>query len=269
VKLFPHYQLPPPWAGDFHTKYVKQIFYDGNDVDFFPESNTIARLWMERDEEEYYVRMGAVGGDKYFERLLPWYRSLDGKVLAFEGPNEPDVSHSAARRDLSAFTWSWVRRMRLQKYLTLSKGYNTISGLFSNGNPDITNVKTMQELWGAFAGTYLGLHQYGWPNMQDYYPWYSLRHRFLIEVRKGMGLSTPYIFITECGLDGTEQGQGGWQGIMNWEMYRGQLEWYNSELEKDNKVLGAFPFTSGPWGPLWKSFEVNEQQWKELGKSIM
>jgi hypothetical protein len=261
MKLCPHLQTVPSWAPTLfngRVSYVKQMFYNGDSVDQFPQCRTIARLWIGGDHVEgEYIKQGIAGARAYFDRLLPWYKALRGKVYAYESPNEPYVGDAEARNKLSIFTWEWVRLMR-------SYQLRSISGRFSRGNPDVTDPQAIRELWGAFAGTFLGVDEYGWPTMQECYPWYSLRHRFLVQVRKGMGLATNPIFIGETGLDGTEYNRGGWQDVCNWETYRDQLRWYDSELAKDRNVLAAFVFTSGPWEGQWTTFNMGYEQWREL-----
>jgi hypothetical protein len=143
-------------------------------------------------------------------------------------------------------------------------GFKTVSGNFSTGNPDVTSTEALRECAGAFAGTFTGVHQYGWPSIQADAPWYSLRHRFLVSARKTMGRATNPVLITECGLDGTQHGRGGWRDVCSWEAYKAQLLWYDAELAKDKNVLAAFVFTSGAWGDRWASFDVDEAQWRNL-----
>ncbi len=260
-KLSPHMQIVPSWAPglfDGRVLYEKHLFYGGDYEDRFPRCHTIARHWIGGDGvEAEYIQRGHQGGLDYFERLLPVYQALRGKVLAHEGCNEPGVSSSEARRNLSEFYRGWLYKMRAFRF-------RTVSGCFANGTPDVTQPQTVRELGWAFCGTYLGLHEYGPGAMQSESEWYALRHRKLVSVRKQIGLSTSPILITETGIDLTEQGRGGWRDVMNWEMYRDQLLWFDAELTKDKNVLAAFLFTSAPWGDKWQSFDVNKAQWKEL-----
>jgi hypothetical protein len=85
------------------------------------------------------------------------------------------------------------------------------------------------------------------------------------------GLVIPLV-ISEAGIDGTIANHPGpdglgWQDFVDyWRAsgldpdgvteYLRQLAWYDSELQKDDYVIGCTIFTAGASGPNWRTFDI-------------
>jgi hypothetical protein len=142
---------------------------------------------------------------------------------------------------------------------------------------------------------YLGFHEYDYPMMWRNVPHFCLHYRDILKVVRQHYPGRHIAIITECGLtqlarvnDGFKVGDVGWQAPVtdssavqklskelpenpDWnrgvksELYWKSLEWYNSELLKDDYVLGACIYCTGAGGG-WESFEsltVHERRNKE------
>jgi hypothetical protein len=200
---------------------------------------------------------------------------------AWQAHNEPVADTPDKMKRLADFEAERVR-------LLAERGIKSVVGNFAAGHPPL-------ELWPHFRpaleaikqyGGYLGLHEYSAPVMQfGYGPfqtepghdqgdegWLTLRYRKAYRQQlTPMGLDVP-LFITECGVDGTIKPRPGPEGE-GWEDFAGywkkdlqlgssgpliyvnQLAWYDSELQRDDYVLGAAIFVAGGSGE-WESYEV-------------
>lgn len=260
-KLYPQYQSVPEWAPGLvrqaGLRWVKKLFVNGNCDNPFAGARVVARLWIGGDgAEAEYVRRGERGGEEYFGRLQPWYEALRGSVYAFEGPNEQGVGTEEERANLDGFYVGWGRCMARGRLRTVNS--------FSDGTPDVTRKEVIGQLGNVWRySTFNGPHQYGWPTMATEAEWHTLRHRKLDAVLRGLGLPSRMVLITECGLDGTGHGAGGWKTICGWDEYRRQWGWYDGELQGDRLVAGAFAFVSGP-DARWESFNIGEGESRSL-----
>lgn len=157
-------------------------------------------------------------------------------------------------------------------------GFEPIAQNFGTGNG------TADQWLRLYPGTletyhFLGFHEYDWPTMDRLHQqglrdgnggrWLSLRYRRIMEggIRQKYGEKHVCI-ITECGMT---QGVQGGQDIGPWadqntvpgnrlqlpisaDDYWRTLLWYNSELLKDDYLMGACLFVTGDSGG-WATFE--------------
>ncbi len=218
----------------------------------------------------------------FADRLLPIATEPQrlAAIDCWEAYNEPVPSNEMQMARLAQFEAERVR-------LLAQAGVKSCIGNFSMGHPDLA-------LWPAFypalqaAKTYhgyLALHEYSAPYMwndTNVAPqrnpnamvedegWLTLRYRKVYrQYLQPAGLDIPLV-ITETGVDGVppnaNQGSG-WRGFIPlWQeegmirttdfgFYMEQLAWYDSELQKDDYVIGAAIFTlAGTAG--WESYEI-------------
>lgn len=265
-KLNPHFQQIPYWAkplwANCKNEWYKIVLPPIGDP--FPGKKGIGRPWIgtatESTEavEGRYIRDGAAGAERYFERLSQYY--LDRPYIwAWEGLNEPHPMGDAVfRAKLNEFLVRWVELMH---------GINkrTVILCLSVGWPD--QPEDILDFVDALALTdYWALHEYSAPTMQDDAGWHCLRYRRTIQALKNWGLHVPPLLITECGIDGGVIGQArtGWRThARDEEDFMGQLVWYDRELCQDDYVKAAFIFTSGPESD-WLDFDVNETLTRKL-----
>jgi hypothetical protein len=203
-----------------------------------------------------------------------------GLVDAWEGFNEPVPGDEEQMRKLAELEAERVR-------LLAENGLRAVVGNFGTGQPPL-------EWWPAFRpaleaaqdhGGWLGLHEYSAPTIWyntnrealdfDSDPgdegWLTLRYRkvysqFLIP----WGLQLPLI-ITETGVDGLVTDRPGPPG-KGWKDFGGywaelgmgpdsagnyveQLAWYDSQLQKDDYVLGASIFALTAFRE-WETYQL-------------
>lgn len=189
---------------------------------------------------------------------------------AWEGYNEPVTVDAEQMKQLAELEAERVR-------LLAREGIRSVVGNFGTGHPKL-------ELWPHFfpaleaAGEhdgFLGLHEYSAPTMRfgvhGEGGWLTLRYRKAYRQHLiPAGLEVPLV-ITECGIDGMVQNHPGPKGkgwkdfIAYWEQqgmgsdgpgnYIEQLAWYDSELVKDDYVVGAAIFTMTTTCK-WQSYEI-------------
>jgi len=228
-------------------------------------ARSFGRCWIGGDGvEAQYVAQGSDGADSYFARCLPFYRSRS-YIWAWQGPNEPYVKTAKARLALVAFTLRWT-------YLMRREGLRCVAGAFSNGTPEVNDRQAIVELAPLFfVADYNMVHEYGAPTMQTESAWNTLRHRKLHDMLVDMwpNRAMPPWIIGETGIDGgalapTPRPEKGWKTFAkDWPTYFDQLQWYDSELQKDSYIERAFLFGTA-MESKWRDFEVNEQQCRDI-----
>lgn len=235
MKLNLHWQNTTNWMRrvPFSSPYVKIMNPPEDNI--FPDKRTIGRVYMDDGEEGRYYSRGSQGGIDYFHRCLSHY--LKAKyIYAWESWNEPAMIKTPEERKMfDEATVSWLDMMH-------SHGLLGVAGNFSVRTPE-----DIQDFPGLLEQTdFLGVHLYG--------PGHELRD-FEVEVP---------ILIGECGIDlGVIGKEGGWKKYMSFEEYKEYLLWYSQELDKDDKIEGAFIFTAGA-SSKWMTFNINEKQAREL-----
>lgn len=210
-------------------------------------------------------------------RYLTRYRQFPG-VDYWEGLNEPGVN--GRMEWFAAFEAERVRLMA-------QYGLRCAIGAFSTGSPEWDQFEAfLPAIQAALEhGGILTLHEYDAPTfdrsvgsglpgiapMADRGA-LALRYRWWYEdFLKPRGLVIPLV-ISEAGIDGTIANRPGpkglgWQDFVDfWRAagldpdgvteYLHQLAWYDSELQKDDYVIGCTIFTAGPAGNNWRSFDI-------------
>jgi hypothetical protein len=190
---------------------------------------------------------------------------------AWEGYNEPVASDAEQMRRLADMEAERVR-------LLAEHGIRSVIGNFSAGRPPLEDWLHFRPALESARehGGYLGLHEYSAPVMQFAAErdegWLTLRYRKVYRQHLiPAGLDLP-LLITECGLDGTvgssrpgPDGQG-WKHFVEYWVEQGmgsdgagnyvaQLAWYDSELVKDDYVVGAAIFAINATED-WQSYDI-------------
>lgn len=198
-----------------------------------------------------------------------------GLIDLVEGYNEVlgETAPAAEHRKFAKFQLGFQKGLENTPIKPIAFNFGT-----GNMNTDLI-MKYYSEVLDNYQ--WLGFHEYDWPTMDRLHRqgltegnkgmWLVLRYRRIMEpIIKILGNNWS-IIITECGMT---QGVLGGQDIGflhpqntiqdNWstyptpisnEDYWKTLLWYNSELMKDNYVIGACLFATGTLSP-WQSFEA-------------
>lgn len=260
VKLCPHFQGLPKWAGKvtFPGPWVKVMDPGQGISQRFPGKKVLGR-WYVRDEARYIER-GEAGADDYFRLLLPKYHETRHDLAAIEGPNEPPCQTREQVSNLVAFLRRWIS-------LCHDLGVAVAAPAFSVGNPAEWVLGMLAEVWATTD--YATLHEYGTRRIDEEWNTYtSLRHRWLNDwMAVCLDRQMPTLLITECGIDRGGDGYRRKPGNTPWPEYLRQLLWYESELQEDHYVEAAFVFTSGPTS-TWTSFNVGEAEWRDLVRRL-
>lgn len=190
---------------------------------------------------------------------------------AWEGYNEPVASDAEQVKRLADMEAERVR-------LLAGYGIRSVIGNFSAGQPPLEDWPHFRPALESARehGGYLGLHEYSAPVMQfgteGDEGWLTLRYRKVYRQQLiPAGLDLPLV-ITECGIDGTVGGSRpgpdgqGWQHFVRYwaELGMGtdgagnyieQLAWYDSELMKDDYVVGAAIFAINTTKD-WQTYDI-------------
>jgi hypothetical protein len=190
---------------------------------------------------------------------------------AWEGYNEPVASDAEQMKRLADMEAERVR-------LLAGYGIRSVIGNFSAGQPPLEDWPHFRPALESARehGGYLGLHEYSAPVMQfgteGDEGWLTLRYRKVYRQQLiPAGLDLPLV-ITECGIDGTVGGSRpgphgqGWQHFVKYwaELGMGtdgagnyveQLAWYDSELMKDDYVVGAAIFAINTTSD-WQTYDI-------------
>lgn len=196
-------------------------------------------------------------------------RVIHGEIDIIEAPNE--VEQTPGWETLEEVTWNGMFWARLTELIS-KKGVRTCVGSFPVGNPG----GTMEEITAkmkAFSpaleaalstGSPLCYHGYSLQYTTDsgIENWFSLRHRILhasISEVHPKYATIPFL-ISEAGIDSTgDPSTSGWAARGSEEQYINWLSWYDTELQKDEYVLGATLFQIGD--SYWSSFDNESIAW--------
>jgi hypothetical protein len=191
---------------------------------------------------------------------------------AWESLNEilPEKATADYHRLFDEYQVAFAEKMRVA-------GFEPIAQNFGTGNG--TGEQWLTFYPGTLASyKYLGFHEYDWPTLDRLHTqgvnagnggmWLALRYRRIMqEIRQKYG-SQHVCIITECGMT---QGVQGGQDIgqfatvntvpgstvklpISADAYWQTLLWYNSELMKDDYLMGACLFVTGATAQ-WETFE--------------
>lgn len=192
---------------------------------------------------------------------------------AWESLNEvlPESAPADLHKLYDEYQVAFVEKMR-------TAGFEAIAQNFGTGNG------TGEQWLSLYPGTlasykFLGFHEYDWPTLDRLHRqglaennggmWLALRYRRIMEggIRQQYG-DQHVCIITECGMtQGVQGGQDiGHRATENTVPgndlpmpipeadYWQTLQWYNSELMKDEYLMGACLFVTGATGQ-WTTFE--------------
>lgn len=198
----------------------------------------------------------------------------------WEGWNEPDPNQMA-----------WYAAFEAERARVMAGyGLKVSVGNFATGTPEwnqflafLPAIQAAQQYGGI-----LGLHEYDAPTFNrsvgiplpglPAYPdrgVLALRYRYWYEdILKPRGLVIPLV-ISEAGIDGGVHNRPGPQDATGWRdfaeywsknglsddptrFYIDQLAWYDSEVQKDDYVIGFTVYTAGSPGAQWESFEITQ-----------
>lgn len=247
MKAALHFQNIPSWAKALipERKTDWNIVIDPPSVDPFPGCKTIGRTYLDDSESNILVMMGANGADVWFQKFLEYYNTRP-YIHVWMGPNEPYVRSLDERKALNAFTIRLAQRMH-----SIGKLYGGLS--LSVGWPNVNEAKDLAEC--VPYCDYIFFHEYAYPTMQSDSTWKCLRYRRTWAELQALGIAQRPTVITECGLDDGQR--HGWKTFAKTEdEFINQLQWYDSEVQKDPYLLAYCLFTAGPIG--WGDFEITE-----------
>ncbi len=222
----------------------------------------------------------------FIDHYINEYR-LNPGVDYWEGWNEPQW-HTQAE-------WEWYAEFEANRACFMNDlGYKAAIGGFSAGTPEFRNmayfIPALEK--AAQCNAIFTLHEYSSPTIQTGFNSgipdavhvqdagsLTLRYRYWYEgYIKPRGFTIPLV-ISEAGVDNgvgggcpRKDGGQGWyscnkdweampefQGLPTWQIYMSQLSWYDSELRKDDYVLGFTVFTAGTSNnPDWRTFDIND-----------
>ncbi len=261
MKLNWHFQTLTPWCTDLaNSEYVKVL--DPAEENPFPNSKVIGRWSMAEDVERGYWGRGSAGAEDYFELWRERYERRPW-VYAWESVNEPNPPAQQDIQHLVQFTKRWGELMQ-------ARGYKTVGLCLAEGWPEPEDAKHYVDCFTNLD--YIGLHEYGAPTMQSGVTWHCLRYRRTYAEWKKETDAVPPFLITECGIDGgaadPPQPRKGWKTFASEDQYWQQLRWYNGEIEKDDYVIAAFIFTSGPFSQ-WSDFDFDRALSRRLHDAIV
>jgi hypothetical protein len=271
-----------PWIMEFIRRVRPAVVKAVGDVGWLsevkevsPETVTIGRLMATHQDMNGDP---AVAAQSFVAEQLSRYQ-LNRGVDYWEGWNEPDPNENMP----------WYAAFESERIRLLAQnGFKAAIGSFATGVPEydefvafLPAIETAKQY-----GAILSLHEYGAPTY-DYlvgtplpgWPPHpdrgvlALRYRWWYEeLLKPRNLVIPLV-ITEAGIDGILMGGQrpgpagmGWTdfsdywtqiGIGGWaDGYIPQLAWYDTELRRDDYVIGFTVFTAGAIGG-WTSYEIN------------
>lgn len=255
-----------------------------------PQTVTIGRFTqapnrdiLDNKEPSQYPNPADFARD-FINTYLDQYRANLG-VDYWEGWNEFPPS--------SAAQWQWFAQFEAERACQMQAlGLKAAVGGFSAGTPEYADmvyflpaIEAVKRCGGIFT-----LHEYSSPVMQygvnsgipnavhvDNAGSLTLRYRYWYEgYLKPRGLVVPLV-ISEAGVDrnvgaGCPRNDGGtgwyacvedWKnlglGDAAWQAYMNQLSWYDSEVRKDDYVIGFTIFTAGTSNVEgWRTFNIDD-----------
>ncbi|MCS6844163.1 MAG: N-acetylmuramoyl-L-alanine amidase [Caldilineales bacterium] len=253
-----------------------------------PDSFVVGRIFVDLREQVAWLddqdpeARGRAFADRIinFDFGLASERGANGRLLidawmslneTLPGPASASGTDATFRRRAAAldrFQVAFWERLR-------SAGLEAVAFNFAAGN--FTQPEHYLDWFPRTLEThkYLGFHEYGWPKLMEdpAKGWFSsaLHYRRVMQGIRARYGNRHVAIITEAGLarmykfPQSEAGDVGWLypgDTISEEDYWQSLSWYNSEMVKDDFVLGACLFQVGHSG-RWETFRhlgVDNQQ---------
>ncbi|MFQ5611360.1 MAG: hypothetical protein ACE5H9_04425 [Anaerolineae bacterium] len=232
-----------------------------------PDTFIIGRLYEANQRfEDDPIRQGREFAEKVLREGVNQVE-VNGRPIynAWEAYNEimPESASAGRQKQYDAFQVSFAERLR-------AGGFEPIGMNFATGNllghHFLNNFRGTMETY-----KYLGFHEYDWPTMDRLHKigladgnggmWLCLRYRRTMQEVRREFPDHHLVFITECGMTQGVHPQGigdvgPWHPShpISPDDYWASLRWYNSELMKDDYLMGACLFVVGAISP-WESFE--------------
>ena len=249
-----------PWLERVKPAVVVTLF-NGIDAGWVHEAKAASKdtLWVGRLVADQNLDRH----EQFVDDLLRVAEPYHADVTALIGYNEV-----SCQNEVDMARWADLEEYRSDRLHV--HGWQSVVGNFATGNPQRPDLDMF--IWPAFyraiiAGDYLGLHEYGWPDMRYDQGWHCGRFQWVYE----MALQAPELrrplIISECGID--KGSRPPWNGECGWRAsgasaaeYVAQLRWYDSLLIREMQRLGidirAAVYCSGDNGDdQWRSFALD------------
>jgi hypothetical protein len=190
----------------------------------------------------HYFDTQVINGAQWFNAMLSDANHMRGVYDAWMSINEPAILNQQDAINLQAETFVWSNYMH-------KIGIKTAAYSFGEGHPDLALLPFLKN----HACDYYSRHEYDAPEMWRTQTWRCLRYR-----REREFFPQPFI-ISEAGIDGGVTGvdkpQRGWREFGNEQHYLESLKWYDSEISKDDYLIGAAIFAA-KWDTGQGSFDM-------------
>jgi hypothetical protein len=274
-KISLHFQNMTSWAGPVVAQYwgfprwVKVM--NPPVPDAFPGTYVLGRIFERPDNntwEGQMVAKGSTGGVEYFNALLPYYDARRGIVTAWEGPNEPALQTVQQANNYRDFLDAWALQMH-------AVGLKVCGGSIAVGNPKLACFDANNDVLRIIAPAlsrcdYWSYHGYWQRPYDPKDDWWAHRYRLIVSECAAMGFTLPPLIISECGADIGGGHNDGWRCQYNgdWNAFFADIKRYSSELDKDNYVVAATFFTSGP-NDDWDMFEHDQANAIAMGQYVV
>ena len=216
-----------------------------------PNTFIVGRHYVD-DPDQLFLDDPEGRAEQFFTAMKGDAEQMRGIYDAWMGYNESVVQSQDEAEKLSRFYVRWGDLMR-------AAGFKSAAYSFATGNPargDPRPDGSMEPNYWPFLAEglrhcdLLSLHEYSAPTMDVWSTFLCLRYR------KVMDLLPPdarrQIVITETGIDGgagaANRPRQGWSKFTDAAGYVATLKWYDTELQKDDYVIGAAIFLMNGWG---------------------
>ncbi len=250
-------------------KLIKTLHHDANfwktARQVLPDTFIVGRLFTPNQEfADDPVKRGRAFAERILKEEVNKFQ-VDGKPIynAWESYNEvmSETTPADVQKKYDDFQVAFAEKIR-------AEGFEAVGMNFSAGN--FLGEQFLQNFPGTLeTHKYLGFHEYDWPTLDRLHKigladgnggmWLALRYRRIMQKVREKFPNRHTAIVTELGMT---QGVVGGPDVGPWNKdnpispddYWQSLLWYNSEILKDDFVLGACLFVVGAINP-WESFE--------------
>ncbi|MCS7186129.1 MAG: hypothetical protein RMK89_04145 [Armatimonadota bacterium] len=237
----------------------------------YPNGIVVMRVWERTPQVRYQITDNPIScADDFWQKVLePAVNRLspsDRKLVDFlEGPNEGENTPTWESVEAAKWFGRFWERLAM---LIAKAGFRPCVGSIAVGNPP-GSIEEIQAKLDAFAPALRAAKQFKGAWSYHAYSleyttdlkveiWYSLRYRLFYEFlrKRHPELADLPIILTEGGIDkGGNPKTDGWRARGDAEKFQAWLGWFDSELRKDEEVVGMTLFQIGdPQG--WWSFDL-------------